>query len=257
MDKAKVSVVMPAYNAERTIEESIRSVSAQTYTEWELIVIDDCSTDGTDATVMRLSGADPRVKYYRNGQNSGVAYSRNKGVNLANSEYIAFLDSDDKFSSNKLERQMAFMKIHNAQISYTASAFIDSEGNPFRYILPAVGWLTYYKLLKRNLMSCSSVMVKRDLIVKYPFTNRKNTHEDFVSWLYIVKEVGIAYGLDEPLLTYRLSANSKSANRLASALMNYNAYREVGYSFVISAAFTLRYALHSIQKRRKIYASGN
>ncbi|MDR1205897.1 MAG: glycosyltransferase family 2 protein [Peptococcaceae bacterium] len=250
-----VSIVTPAYNAGSVLAESIRSVAAQTYADWELIIVDDCSTDGSPAVAARFAETEPRIRYHRNPRNSGAAFSRNQGVALARGEWIAFLDADDLMTSDKLAKQMIFVQENNAQISYTASAFMDADGKRFEYILPAVKKLTYNELLKRNLMSCSSVMAKRELLVKHPFPSRANTHEDYAAWLAIVREVDCAYGLNEPLLIYRLSANSKSANRLTSARMSYNAYREVGYSPIISAALMCRYAVWSVRKRKRIYAS--
>jgi teichuronic acid biosynthesis glycosyltransferase TuaG len=231
---------MPAYNAEETIAESVDSVIAQTYTNWELIIIDDCSD-------IPVKFDNSKVKVIRNGTNQGVAYSRNSGVALAKGEYIAFLDSDDCWEKDKLERQLAFMKEKNAQISYTASAFFGSD-----YILTVPEILTYGKLLRKNLMSCSSVMAKRELLLKYPFPLRRNTHEDFVSWVRIIKEVGMTYGLNAPLLKYRRSENSKSSSRIKSALMTYNAYRELGYSVLLAMVMTARYAMWSITKWQRI-----
>jgi teichuronic acid biosynthesis glycosyltransferase TuaG len=233
---------MTAYNAEKTINESVNSVLGQTYTDWELIVV----FDGNICEVPN----DARIRIIQNERNMGVAYSRNLGVKKAQGEWIAFLDADDVWRKDKLERQLAFIRRHNAQISYTASAFFGSD-----YVLEAVEELTYRGLLRHNLMSCSSVMVNRELAVKFPFPLRLNTHEDYSKWLRIVHEVGIAYGLNEPLLKYRLSESSKSANRISSALMTYGAYREIGYNVAVAVAMTVRYAMHSITKRQRINRS--
>jgi teichuronic acid biosynthesis glycosyltransferase TuaG len=255
MSEPVVSVVMPAYNAEQTLAESVRSVVSQTYADWELIIVDDCSTDGTPGIIAEFAGGDPRIRAYRNGCNRGVAFSRNRGISLSRGGWIAFLDSDDLMTNDKLEKQMAFTRAHNAGISYVATAFMDIDGKRYDYVLTAVKELTYKELLKRNLMSCSSVIVKRDLMEKYLFPDRAKTHEDYAAWMKIVKDAGCAYGLNEPLLIYRLSARSKSANRLTSARMSYNAYRCVGYGAITSAAMTLRYAAHSIRKRMLIKRS--
>jgi teichuronic acid biosynthesis glycosyltransferase TuaG len=220
-----------------------------------LIVIDDGSTDGSYAVAERLAQGESRVRLYRGEGNSGVASGRNRGVALARGEWVAFLDADDLMTSDKLERQLAFTQETNARVSYTASAFMDAAGKRFDYIMPAIKELTYPELLRRNLMSCSSVMVERALIERHPFPDSANTHEDFAAWLSIVREVGRAYGLNEPLLIYRLSAGSKSAGRLRSARMSYNAYRGAGYGAIASAGLTLRYAIHSIRKRRLIKRS--
>ena len=245
-----VSVIMPAYNAQETITESIQSVLSQSCGNCELIIIDDCSTDKTAAIIK--SFADNRIRYVLNEKNLGVAASRNRAVELAQGEWIAFLDADDIWDLNKLSRQLEFANETDAKITYTASAFMDADGNRFDWVMPAIYALNYKELLKRNLMSCSSVMVRRELIKRYPFPNRPVTHEDYVVWLRILREVGTAYGLDEPLLIYRMSGQSKSANRVKSARMSLNAYREVEYNPIIAALLTVRYAKHSVSKRRKI-----
>ena len=131
-----------------------------------------------------------------------------------------------------------------AQICYTASGFMDSDCRRYRYVMPAVQELSYRELLKR------------ELIAGFPFTERPQTHEDYSAWLQIVKQTGFAYGLNKPLLIYRLSDHSKSAGRFQSALMNYNAYRCAGYGPLAGAAMTLRYAKWSIGKRRVLYRKG-
>ena len=253
-----VSVIMPAYNVAKTIMPSIESVTAQTYENWELIVIDDGSSDGTPELVRRISELDFRVRYYQNEDNLGVAETRNRGMSLARGEWIAFLDSDDLWRDDKLEKQMQFVSETGAVISYTGTSYINESGNVYSYVLRATQTLSYKTLLHRNIMSCSSVVVRKDFMIPFPLGD---IHEDYVVWLQILKKVAYAYGIDEPLLMYRMSAHSKSAGRFHSALMTYNAYRHVGYGILTSMLFTLRYALHSISKRflirfRRIHARG-
>jgi teichuronic acid biosynthesis glycosyltransferase TuaG len=242
-----VSIIMPAYNSEKTIIESVRSVIAQTYINWELLIIDDASK------IPVKIFEDTRIKVYRNTINKNVAFSRNKGINVACGSIVALLDSDDVWSNEKLEKQLNFMKRYNAKISYTACAYMASDGRKLKYILPATLRLTYRENLKQNLMSCSSVMCERGLLIKYPFPEKKKLlHEDFCSWIRILREVDYAYGLDEPLLTYRISNRSKSSNRIFSAIMTYNSFCEVGFNPLIGLALTIRYAIRSIRKRRRI-----
>lgn len=245
-----ISVIIPAYNAQNTIAESIDSVLSQSFDDFELIVIDDCSSDKTKVIIH--SYTDNRIRYIQNEKNLGVAETRNRGVEQANGEWIAFLDADDVWKPDKLSRQLAFAEETNAEITYTASAFMDSDGKRFDCIMSVVHELRYNELLKRNLMSCSSVMARRELIKKYPFPSRSTTHEDYVVWLRILCDVEIAYGLNEPLLVYRMSKASKSANRFKSARMVFNAYREVGYCQATAAFLMLQYAKYSVTKRAMI-----
>lgn len=243
----KVSIIMPAYNAQKTIGESINSVLAQTFRNWELIIIDDASCDGTTLQIP----ADPRITILTNETNAGVSVSRNRGISCANGKWLAFLDADDLWKSDKLEKQLKFIEETKACISYTATAYMDAEGEISGYILRAKKELTRKDLLRANLMSCSGVMVRRDVMRPFPSERqmgKKKTaiHEDYALWLSIVD---VAYGLDEPLLIYRMSQISKSGGRLSSAKMIYNAYRYAKYNKIQAAALTLRYAVHSFKKR--------
>lgn len=250
-----VSIVMPAYNASKTIGDSIKSIQAQTVKEWELIVIDDGSTDNTSLVVAEYSLKDTRIKFIRNEKNNGVSYTRNRAVELAKGEWIAFLDSDDVWEPKKLEKQLALTKVEpNMVICYTASSFMNECGKPYNYIMEAEERLTYKLLLRKNLISCSSVMIKSSVMKKLKMPSDK-MHEDYFTWLKVVKHYGVAHGINEPLLIYRVSSNSKSGNRVNSAKMLYNTYNAIGYSKTASIALTLRYSLHSLAKRHNIYKS--
>jgi len=242
-----VSVIMPAHNAEATIQASIRSVLAQTLPDWELIIINDASTDKTAELAKAFTDKDNRIHLLTNENNKGVAVSRNIGIEQSKGNDIAFLDSDDLWREDKLSKQIEFMQATGADISYTATAYMYEETQS-GYVLRAKRELTYKELLKRNLMSCSSVMVKREVIAQTPFVQGEY-HEDYAAWMKILRKVKCAYGLDEPLLTYRSSRKSKSGRLLNSGVMTYLAYRHVGYITIVALFLTLRYALHSISKR--------
>lgn len=250
-----VSVVMPAYNAEKYVEAAMRSVMAQTFQDFELLVVDDCSKDRTAEIVQRLAGEDSRVVFLRNPKNSGVAATRNYAVSLAKGEWVAFLDSDDMWREDKLEKQLDLLQRHpNGVLSYTASAFMDQDGTPYSYVMEARPEVDYQTLLRRNLLSCSSVMVKTEVIRRYPM-GHDGMHEDYSTWLQILRETRCAYGVNEPLLIYRLSPSSKSGSRVKSAKMLYRSYRYVGYGCLSAACLVLRYFVYSVHKRRKIAAS--
>jgi len=244
-----VSIIMAAYNATTTIKSSINSILSQTYINWELIVVDDCSSDDTVAIVELFAESDSRIRLYINEQNSGVATTRNVAISQAQGKWLAFLDSDDLWHKDKLEQQLQFSEESGAVISYTATSYIDSKGNMSDYILTAEPELSYKTLLRRNIMSCSSVMVQRDNMIPFP---DGYMHEDYAVWMQIIRNSGNAYGLDEPLLIYRIAENSKSSNRLRSARMTFNSYRKVGYSVFVAWLLTLRYSVHSITKRLAI-----
>lgn len=247
-----VSIVMPAYNAAGTIRLSVESVLAQTVSDWELIVIDDGSSDDTAEILEQMAARDRRIRFLQNERNSGVSYTRNRAVALAEGEWIAFLDSDDLWHPQKLEKQLTLAAEHpDMVICYTASSFINDDGNPYGYVMEAESLTTYKTLLKKNLLSCSSVMIQASVMKGIKMPNDR-MHEDYYVWLTVVRSCGVAYGINEPLLIYRLCENSKSSNRLKSAKMLFNSYRAVGYNLIVAGAYTLRYTVHSISKRRNI-----
>lgn len=250
-----VSIVMPAYNAAKTIRASVESVLAQTEADWELIVIDDGSRDDTAMILSAFAERDCRIRFYQNEKNSGASFTRNRAVELAQGRWIAFLDSDDMWRADKLEKQLALAKQHpDMVISYTASSFINDDGESYGYVMEAEEKTTYKTLLKRNLLSCSSVMLDASVMKSLKMPSDK-MHEDYYIWLMVVRSCGVAYGINEPLLIYRLCANSKSSNRFKSAKMLFNSYRAVGYNLIVSGLYTLRYTVHSVSKRRNIYRS--
>jgi len=244
-----VNVIMPAYNASATIDESIKSVLAQTYANWKLIVINDASRDNTLQRAEFFSSSDSRIHVISNKENQGVAAARNLGLSASEGEFIAFLDSDDLWLPKKLEKQVRFMLERDSVISFTGTSYINSSGQLSDYNLQVPEKFTYNELLKRNLMSCSSVMVRRDAMLPFPSAN---IHEDYTVWMQIVKKIGYADGINESLLIYRMGESTKSSNRIKSARMNFNAYRYVGYGLLKSTLLSLRYAKHSISKRYKI-----
>ena len=245
-----VSVVMPAYNAEKTIFMAVNSVLSQTYDDFELIIVDDLSKDNTENIIKQFN--DSRIVYIKNEQNSGASYSRNRGISLAVGEWIAFLDSDDCWRSDKLKKHIDLhAENKEAVLSYTASAFMNESGQTYDYIMKVEEKIDYKYLLKRNVISCSSVFVKADVMksIKMPGDYMS---EDYYTWLEILKKHRFAYGINEPLLTYRISRKSKSSNRLKAARMTYETYKETGYSAIVSGLLTMRYAIYSIKKRYKI-----
>jgi len=244
-----VSIIMAAYNAEKTIEYAIRSIVAQTYTNWELIVINDCSKDGTAAVV--TSFTDPRIRLLQNDRNSGVSISRKKGSEAAQGEWIAVLDSDDAWTPDKLEKQITLAKETGAELIFTGSAFMDDDGNPIDWQLHVPSTLPYRELLKQNLVSNSSVLVKASLYRQH-YAIGDEMHEDFAIWLGITKSGRAAYGIDEPLLIYRVASSSKSSNKVKAAKMNWNTYRYVGLNPVAASYYMCWYVVKGLLKYRHL-----
>lgn len=246
-----VSIIMPAYNAEKTLSQAIRSVLAQTWQDFELIIIDDCSTDGTKALAQSFCEKDSRVRLLSNEQNSGASVTRHNGITQARGQWLAFLDSDDAWAPDKLGKQMQTQKQHNADLIFTGSAFMDHESAPKSWTLHVPDTISYRKLLKQNLISNSSVVVRRDRYLECECLS-EGLHEDFVCWLRMLRGGALARGIDEPLLIYRLSPHSKSGNKLKAAKMNWNAYRAAGLGIPEAAYYMAFYAVNSLRKYRNL-----
>ena len=248
-----ISIIMPAYNSEKYIEKAILSVCRQDYIDWELIVIDDCSTDSTAEIVKKMAKSDSRIRYIKNSRNRGVAKSRNRGIASALGEWIAFLDSDDCWSSDKLSQQMNCALQNHAHFIFSGSAFMDQSGRKLQYYLRVPKKITFYELLKQNIISCSSVLIKKELLEQYPMRCSKNMHEDFAVWLQILRDTGEpAYGVNRPLLIYRITPGSKSNNKIKAACMTYRVYRYIGLSSAKSLWYWMHYSIRSLKKYSKI-----
>ena len=249
-----ISVVMPAFNAEKTLEQSIRSVLQQKHQNLELIVVDDASIDATYAIARELAQKDARVKVYKNVQNLGVSETRKKGIAKASAEWIALLDSDDMWDAYKLEKQCEKMKAYpECPFFFTGSAFVDEDNQPSKYTLHVPEQMTYRALLRQNLISCSSVLIRKELLETFPMPKDPMLHEDYAAWLQILRTIPYAVGIDEPLLIYRLDKNSKSGNKRKAARMQWRTYQYVGLPFFQTAVFFASYALRSLKKYTSIH----
>lgn len=249
-----ISVIMPAYNAEKYIEQSIQSVLNQDYTNLELIIINDCSKDKTIKIIENYAKKDDRIKYYTNKENSGVAYTRNFGIEKANGEWIAFLDSDDIWKKEKLQKQIDIINKEKIEptLIYTGSSFIDENNQAYNFSIQVPEKVTYKELLKQNVISCSSTLIKKQILTNVKMEH-DNIHEDFLLWLKILKQYNTyAYGVNMPLLVYRISRNSKSGNKIKSAKMTYMVYKYMGLNFAQRIYYMFQYTIRSIIKYKNI-----
>lgn len=246
-----VSVIMPAYNAERYIAASIASVMAQTMQAWELIVIDDGSNDGTMQIVQNMAKEDPRIRLCPNESNMGTARSRNRGMDLSRGQYIAFLDSDDIWHPQKLEKQLSCMQETGADLVYTAYAIVDTEGVKQRpdYCVPA--YVDINGLLKENVIGCSTVLLNQKASEQFRF-QADFYHEDYVLWLQMLQAGCVMAGVQEVLMDYCYRPDSRAGNKWASAKMRWQIYRKyLGMSEWKSARYMLHYALAGVKKYAK------
>lgn len=247
-DMGSVTVIMPVYNGERYIETAIRSVIDQTYGNWKLIVVNDGSTDSTCSIVERLSSEDSRIILVHNGGDKGAAGSRNYGLDMCSSEYVAFLDSDDVWEPSKLKTQLDQMKQKGADMSYTSYAIVDENGvrKKSNYIVPET--TTFEQMLKENVVGCSTVILSGDIVQKYRFTT-DFYHEDYCMWLDILRDGYTVIGCPEVLAKWRLIANSRSANKKSSAINRWKIYRQyLNLPLIKSIRVFLKYTVNGIGK---------
>jgi len=220
-----VSIIMPAFNCSEFILESIQSVQSQTYTNWELIVVDDCSSDGTDKIAEQIATMDSRIKLFRTSKNSGAAITRNKAIKNANGRYIAFLDSDDIWKEKKLENQLKFMADNEIPFSCTAYDKIDRFGNQRNRTINVKIKQDYNDVLRKS-PGNSTVIYDASVVgvVNIPDIRKRN---DYVMWLQIVKRTKFLYGLDYVLSSYRVRNGSISRNKFSLVKYQWQVYRDI------------------------------
>ncbi|HDN3181726.1 glycosyltransferase family 2 protein [Escherichia coli] len=257
MDELKyplVSIIMPAYNSQYTIKDTIQSVLKQTYPNWELLITDDLSSDSTPKIIKKFAAQDPRIKLYSNPVNSGAAVSRNNSLKNANGEFIAFLDSDDLWEASKLEKQILWMlKNPNITFSFTAYQLIDEHGNKLKKIIDFQGdnvSFGYHDMLfKKATLGCSTVILKKDAFddIKMPLIR---TGQDYALWLKLLKSCERCYLYNEVLTQYRVMPNSISRNKIKKAKRQWEIYRKIeGLPLVYSVICFISYGWRAIFRR--------
>ncbi len=203
-----VSIIVPNYNSEKFLKETIDSVLAQTYENWELLIVDDCSTDGS-VEIIR-SYKDSRIVLYENETNCGAAYSRNVALQKARGKWIAFLDSDDLWTEEKLEKQVAFMEENNYLFSYTDYERIDEDSNPLGEVIVGPKKIGRRKMFRYNYLGCLTVMYNREALGLFQVENEiGNGRNDYALWLKISRSAK-CYRLNETLAKYRMRTSSLS-----------------------------------------------
>ena len=244
-----VSVIMPCYNMEKYISESIMSVRQQTYPHWELLIVDDASTDGTVAVIESHCQQDDRIHFTGKTQHSGIADSRNLCLKMAQGQYLAFLDADDLWQPKKLERQLAFMMEKKIGFSYSSYDCIDEDGQPLHKTVKAIGDLDYEAYLRNTIIGCSTVMVNTNIVGKVVVPNFR-TSEDTATWLDILKQGYLAYAIDESLVSYRIRRKSASSNKLKASFDLWQVYRQhEKLPFFKALGYFSSYAFNAIKKR--------
>lgn len=245
-----VSIIMPSYNTGKYIRETIESVLAQSYENWELIIVDDCSTDNTDEVVNQYL-ADERIRYIKNDTNSGAAISRNSALNEAKGKWIAFLDSDDLWEPTKLEKQVAFMVDNDYHFSYTNYIEIDEKSLPNGKYVTGPKWITKHGMYNYCWMGCLTVMYDAETIGLIQVEDIKKNN-DYAMWLKVCKRAN-CYLLDEVLARYRKRSGSISNHGYIKLIKwHYILYRKAeSKNLIFSAMLTARNLLFGVIKKIK------
>lgn len=231
-----VSIITPAYNSERFIADMIESVIAQSYTNWELLITDDCSKDSTATIVKEYSEKDSRIKYFCLPCNSGAGVARNNSIKIANGRYIAFLDSDDMWDPKKLELQLSFMDRKQCGMSYSSNLTIDVNGEVIGVEI-APKSQTFCQCKNDNRIGCLTIIYDADKVGKV-YMPELRKRQDWGLVLNVLKKCGIAYGMKQPLAYYRKGQDSLSKNKLSLVKYNIALYQEVlGWTYFFSLVY--------------------
>lgn len=249
IDFGLVSIIMPNYNSRKYLEATVESVVAQTYGNWELIIVDDCSTDGSLDLLTRFN--DERIRIFKNETNSGAACSRNRAIDEAKGEWIAFLDSDDLWERDKLSHHISFMVNNNAVFSCTDYSVIDSADKQVAEFRPDKEEYDYKMLLRHCYIGCSTVIYNCDALGKVYMPTEAEKREDYACWLGILKSGVAAIHYHESLTRYRLRDGSVSSKKLDLVKYQWNVYRNVErLSLFESAAYMCYWAVLGFLKYR-------
>ncbi|MBC2577730.1 glycosyltransferase family 2 protein [Peptostreptococcus russellii] len=234
-----VSVIVPVYNAEDFMCETLDSILAQTYKSIEIICIDDMSKDSSRLIIEDYASKYENIRPILLEENGGVSNARNVGIANARGRYIAFLDSDDVWMPEKIEKQIKFMQENKYAFTFTGYRFMDADSKLLNTVVHAKKELTYDKLLRQNAISCLTVVIDREYIEDIYMP--KIHHEDYAAWLRILKKGYKAYGLDEILAKYRTRQNSLSGNKLKAAGWTWNILRNEENLGLIKAIYCFCY----------------
>lgn len=246
-----ISIITPVYNCEKLIKETMICVINQTYKNWEMILVDDCSTDKSEEIIKGIAQKDNRFKYFKLKENSGAAVARNYALEKSNGRFIAYLDSDDLWKENKLEIQMNFMKEHNYAFSCTDYEKIDAEGKTLNKIIKIPSKVNYNLFLRNTIIQTVGVMVDTKItgkqILVMPNIRRR---QDAATWCQLLKAGYDCYEVPENLSYYRVVTNSLSSNKFKAVKGTWYLYRNIEKLSLPKACFCfIGYAFNAVKKR--------
>ncbi|WP_026526745.1 glycosyltransferase family 2 protein [Butyrivibrio sp. VCD2006] len=246
----RISIVVPVYNAGNFILETIEMVRQQTYENFELILVDDASTDNSVELIEKAAKDDNRIKLIKKASNTGAAAARNAGISAATGRYLAFLDADDIWIKDKLEKELAFLQEKKAAFVFTAYEFGDENANPTGRVVYVPETLTFKQALSRTVIFTSTVMIDMDVVPKDKIFMPGIESEDTATWWNILKGGTIAYGLDEVLAIYRRPGKSLSSNKFSAIRRIWGLYRKIaGLSRIASLFYFVGWAFRATVRR--------
>lgn len=245
-----VSIIMPTYNVGALVIETVSTVIEQSYTNWELLVVDDCSTDNTRELLANLAKQDPRIKCLFSEKNVGAGGSRNIGLSKAQGKYIAFLDSDDLWLPDKLESQIAFMKENSAPICHTSFSFIDENGHPRKGAVHVSPLVKLEDNLKNTEIGTSTAMIDRTIVGSDFRFSHLRARQDLKLWIELLGKGFTSYGLEKVLVKYRVRSGSVSSNKWKMLYVTFKVYMSTRQlSFTKRVYCYLNYVANAIKKR--------
>ena len=225
-------------------------VRQQTYDNFELILVDDASTDGSAKLIEEEAAEDDRIKLIRKASNAGAAAARNAGISAATGRYLAFLDADDIWMKEKLEKELGFLKEKKAAFVFTAYEFGDEDAKPTGKVVHVPGTITFKEALSRTVIFTTTVMIDMEVLPKEKIYMPEIESEDTATWWTILKGGTVAYGLDEDLAIYRRPAKSLSSNKFTAIKRSWGLYRKIaGLSPVASLFYFVGWAFRATVRR--------
>lgn len=250
MEKALVSIVVPVYNSEKFILDTINTVEKQSYKNWELIFVDDCSKDNSTKIIKERIKNNNKIKLIELKKNSGAATARNVGIDESKGSYIAFLDSDDLWKKEKLENQLAFIKENGCAFSFTGYEFADEYGLGNGKVVKVPFKMNYKKALKNTTIFTSTVMFDLEKISKDQIKFENIKSEDTATWWKVLKSGYVAYGLNENLTYYRRTSGTLSSNKFEAIKRIWNLYRkQEKLNIFVSFYNFCFYAFNAVRRR--------
>ena len=251
MKQDLVSIIVPVYNAERFLKDTINTILNQTYKNWELILVDDCSTDKSVNIINKYSKKDKRINLVKNKVNSKAAVSRNNGIKKSSGRYLCFLDADDLWDKQKLEKQVNFMKNNDCEFSFTGYEFADKNGKPNRKKVFIPNRINYKQALKNTTIWTSTVMFDMEKLSKEDiYMPNVARGQDTATWWKVLKKIDYAYGLNEILSFYRRTEGSLSSNKITALKRTWNLYRNVEHLNIFSSSYNFFfYCLNAVRRR--------